>query len=188
MKPATYNLTIPQGTDWELPIRLNQTVVLMAGAAKGATSLEVQPFGVLIPAGTRWLFRFKGVGFEALLAADLAAGGAIATVERLTEGISRGATAQGPPMDLTGYEGRGQIRASYDADAVLANFVVTVVDEAEGRLAIALSRFQTGSLLATVAEKKTLKPYVYDVELESPQGKVSRVLQGEVMVTPEVTR
>ena len=85
------------------------------------------------------------------------------------------------PFDLTGYIGRSQIRKNYAATEVLATFSVAIASpQKEGKVVMSLTDEQTSAIPIVTA--------VYDLELESPTGEVTRVIQGKVTVSPEVTR
>jgi hypothetical protein len=90
----------------------------------------------------------------------------------------------GLALNLTGYEVRMQIRTSYNATAVILNlstFLGTIVLEPlEGKITIKASAEVTAALVP--------KRYVYDIETVSPTGFVTRIVQGNVVVSPEVTR
>jgi len=92
------------------------------------------------------------------------------------------ADANGNEIDLTGYTLRAQLRKSYGATSFTA-FTVAANDNATGELTISLTDTQTSALKAG--------RYVYDVEIVEPSGDgsiVTRVLEGIITVTPEVTR
>lgn len=109
--------------------------------------------------------------------------------------IDQGATFQklfrwrdgdGALVDLTGYLARMQVRNSFDSTTPLVD-----VDSAAkggvqlqvgglGEIAVTLTAAQT-ALLPRVAG-------VYDLELVSPTGTVTRLVQGRARIKPEVTR
>ena len=92
------------------------------------------------------------------------------------------ADANGNEIDLTGYTLRAQMRKSYGATSYTA-FTTAAPTPATGELVIALTDTQTSALKAG--------RYVYDVEIVAPAGEgstVTRVLEGIITVTPEVTR
>jgi len=80
-------------------------------------------------------------------------------------------------IDLDGYTGAAQIRKHYTS-LTAVNFSVSV-NESEGEVTLSLTAGQTNSIAAG--------RYVYDCEL-TRSGTVSRVLEGLVTVTPQVTR
>ena len=85
----------------------------------------------------------------------------------------------GNVQNLTGYSVAGQIRKSYDSSSYTA-FTASVTNAAQGTINI--------SLAPTVTNGMTAGRYVYDVEITSSGGVVTRVLEGQVEVTPGVTR
>jgi hypothetical protein len=84
----------------------------------------------------------------------------------------------GVNMDLTGYNIRAQIRQSKTAPAITTSFTGLVVDALNGIFMI--------SLPATTSSAINPGNYFYDVEVYG--ASVTRVLEGKVTITPEVTR
>lgn len=84
----------------------------------------------------------------------------------------------GDPIDLTGYSGRSQMRKHYTSSNS-QSFSVSL-SNTEGTVALSLTAAQTANL--------TAGRYVYDVEVVSAANVVSRIIEGIVTVTPEVTR
>lgn len=84
----------------------------------------------------------------------------------------------GLPINLTGYSGAAQLRKHYTSSNAVS-FSVTL-GGADGTLTLSLTANATANI--------TAGRYVYDVELTSNTGTVSRVLEGIVTVTPNVTR
>ena len=84
----------------------------------------------------------------------------------------------GDPIDLTGYSGRSQMRKHYTSSNS-QSFTITL-GEASGTVALGLTSSQTANLVPG--------RYVYDVEVVSGSNVVSRIIEGIVTVTPEVTR
>jgi hypothetical protein len=82
-------------------------------------------------------------------------------------------------LDLTGYTAAGQIRRSYTSKTAV-DFTTTIKNETEGKLKIDLSSIQTESFQAG--------RYVYDVEITSSGGIKTRVLEGQITITPGVTK
>lgn len=80
-------------------------------------------------------------------------------------------------LDLTGYSGAGTIAKSYDGTSK-GSFTVSV-DSTDNELDLSLTAAQTAAL----------KPgrYVYDVIIKSAAGIITRVLEGQLNVTPGVT-
>lgn len=88
--------------------------------------------------------------------------------------------SDGDTTDLTGYTGAGQIRKTYSSTTAV-DFTVTVADPAtSGVLNISLTNVQTNAMKAG--------RYVYDVEITSSGGIKTRVLEGQLEITPGVTQ
>jgi hypothetical protein len=83
------------------------------------------------------------------------------------------------PINLTGYTLRSQMRKSYNSNTYTA-FTVTSDEPTEGEINLSLTATQTSAL--------RYGRYVYDVEIVSSTGVVTRVLEGIVTVNPEVTK
>jgi hypothetical protein len=90
-------------------------------------------------------------------------------------------------IDLTGYSIRAQIRATYDAAQPLVALTCAIDDGPAGKFSWSLSAIQTAALAATGSAPGKRASYVWDMELEQA-GVVTRILQGAVYVSPEVTR
>jgi hypothetical protein len=88
---------------------------------------------------------------------------------------------KGKPMDLTGWAGKAQIRATYGADAILAEFRVECVVGGEVRLSLAPDQ------TAALPVKSTSKSFVYDLLLISAGGQVMPLIRGRCTVIPGVT-
>lgn len=87
----------------------------------------------------------------------------------------------GAALNLTQYTGRAQLRTSVSASSVSATFTVTKTNAAEGSLKMELAATTSASLAAG--------QYVYDLEIFTANDAiVKRILQGDVTLTPEVTR
>lgn len=81
-------------------------------------------------------------------------------------------------IDLTGYSGSAQIRKHYSSSNSVPFSVG--ISPADGSVVLSLSSTQTSALRAG--------RYVYDVELTNSSNVVSRIVEGIVTVTPQVTR
>jgi hypothetical protein len=81
-------------------------------------------------------------------------------------------------IDLTNYTCAAQIRKHYTSSNAIS-FSVNL-GGADGTVILSLTANATANMAAG--------RYVYDVELTSDTGVVSRVLEGVVIVTPNVTR
>jgi len=87
------------------------------------------------------------------------------------------------PVDLTTYTARMQVREKYTSTAKILDLTtenggITLGDE-NGTIQIEVAATDTANIVA--------KTYVYDLELVSSSN-VTRLLEGQFIVTPEVTR
>lgn len=86
----------------------------------------------------------------------------------------------GLAFDLTGYTARGQIRRTYTS-LTSYPFTALVTDPAAGQISIELGNTATSQMKAG--------RYVYDIEIvEASTGTITRVVEGQVELTPGVTR
>lgn len=96
---------------------------------------------------------------------------------------------QGAAIDLTGYQFRGQIRLKMRDPEPAAEFIIVGEDLANGVIRVTLpAHALVGTRLTAPESFKSTTAMVYDIEMESPQGDVTRLLNGNVRVSPEVTR
>jgi hypothetical protein len=83
-------------------------------------------------------------------------------------------------MDLSGYTARMQMRSTHDSSTVTLSFTASVTDATGGQITLSSSATTTAGIEEGI--------YVYDLEIESSAGTVTRLMEGQVTVTPEVTR
>ena len=87
----------------------------------------------------------------------------------------------GSALNLANYSGRAQLRTSVTASSASASFTVTVTNAANGALKMQLPAATSSGISAG--------QYVYDLEIYTANNSiVKRIMQGEVTITPEVTR
>lgn len=84
----------------------------------------------------------------------------------------------GDPLTLDGYAANSQIRKWYSSSNAAATFT-TSINTSSAVITLSLTANQTSNLIAG--------RYVYDVEISSG-AEVSRIVEGIVTVTPQVTR
>ena len=87
--------------------------------------------------------------------------------------------SDGTAMDLSGYTATAHIRKAYTSTSTAAVFS-TSVSEVSGQITLLLTGTQTSAL--------DFGRYVYDCVIISSSGDKTRVLEGQVIVTPGVTR
>lgn len=84
---------------------------------------------------------------------------------------------QDDPIDFTTYTGASQMRKSYSSST---SFPFTVSLGNNGIVAISMNAATTSSI--------TAGRYLYDLEVTDANGVVSRLVEGIVTITPQVTR
>ena len=89
------------------------------------------------------------------------------------------AATNGQALNLTGYSVASQMRKSYQSSTAY-NFTATVYDAATGKVRLQLNSEQSGAIPAG--------RWLYDVEITSPSGTKTRVVEGIVTVNPQITQ
>jgi len=95
------------------------------------------------------------------------------------------------PRDITGCTARMQLRAKYGTDVLLELTTENgglVVGGADGRIQIIASAEQTDALGVTDDPLKPRRSAKYDLELVWPSGDVTRVIEGDITLSPNITR
>ena len=90
----------------------------------------------------------------------------------------------GTPINLSGYSARMQIRRAYTSPSSLATFSTENGRIALGTVSGTIEVTGDAALTSALAAKTA----VYDLELVSPVGAVTRLIRGTVTITPEVTK
>jgi len=85
----------------------------------------------------------------------------------------------GDILELSDYTAAAQIRKTYSSSSVSATFATSIAELA-GQVTISLTDTQTAALESG--------RYVYDLNITSSAGLVTRVIEGQAIVTPGVTR
>ncbi len=83
-------------------------------------------------------------------------------------------------MNLTGSSAASQMRSTADTSTVAGTFTATVSNAGAEQITLSMTATQTGNIEEGI--------YVYDTEITSGAGAITRVLQGKVTVTANVTR
>lgn len=86
----------------------------------------------------------------------------------------------GAAINVAGYLFSGQIRKSYYSSNVTANFLIVPTNNANGNITMTLSAATTANI----------KPgrYLYDVKMTDTSNTVTRIVEGVITVTPQVSR
>jgi hypothetical protein len=93
-------------------------------------------------------------------------------------------SSDGTPVDLSGYTARMQVRRSTSSEYVLLEASTDngriQLDHEAGKLTLVLSAGVTAAIDWSRGR--------YDIELESPDGGVTRLIYGEISISKEITR
>lgn len=89
------------------------------------------------------------------------------------------AATNGQPLNLTGYSVASQMRKSYQSSQAF-NFTASIYDAATGKVRLQLTPTQSEAIPAG--------RWLYDVEITSPSGNKTRVVEGIVTVNPQITQ
>jgi len=91
--------------------------------------------------------------------------------------------SNGTAVNLSGYEVRGQIRASYGSTGVLLDLNPTITNVLSGTMAININSYISADI--------PISDHVYDIE-RYPSGILTgnsiKLLRGKFSILPEVTR
>lgn len=91
--------------------------------------------------------------------------------------------SSGIAINLSGYEVRGQVRASYGSTGVLLNLNPTITNDLSGIVAVSID--------SDISEDLPVGEHVYDIE-RYPSGIATgnsiKLLKGKFSILPEVTR
>ena len=86
----------------------------------------------------------------------------------------------GTVMNLTGYSVAAKMRSTHDSGTVVGTFTCTISNATGGIITMSMTSTTTGGIEEGI--------YVYDLEMTSGGGTVTRLMEGTVTVNPEVTR
>lgn len=89
------------------------------------------------------------------------------------------AATNGQPLNLTGYTVASQMRKSYTSSTAY-NFTATIHDATSGKVRLQLNSTQSSAIPAG--------RWLYDVEITSPNGYKTRVVEGIVTVSQQITQ
>ena len=83
-------------------------------------------------------------------------------------------------MDLTGYSVASKMRSTHDSSTVVGTFTCTISNASGGVITMQMTNSTTAAIEEGV--------YAYDIEITSGAGTVTRLMEGNITVNPEVTR
>jgi len=88
-------------------------------------------------------------------------------------------STNGQPLNLSNYTVASQMRKSYSSSTAYA-FTASVYDAANGKVRLQLSASASSAIPAG--------RWLYDVEITSASGTKTRVVEGIVTITPQITQ
>lgn len=83
-------------------------------------------------------------------------------------------------VNISGYSVSSQMRRSYYSANASANIVCTISDAANGEITMSLAPANTSNIKAG--------RYLFDVETTDSTGFKTRIIEGIITVTPEISR
>jgi len=86
----------------------------------------------------------------------------------------------GMSINLTNYVFTGQIRKSYYSTRPTANLTISITDAANGNVMVTMNAATTANIKAG--------RYVYDIKMKDAANVVTRIVEGIITVTPQVTK
>lgn len=86
----------------------------------------------------------------------------------------------GTSINVSNYIFSGQIRKSYYSSNPTANLSITITDAANGNIAVSLNAATTTNIKAG--------RYLYDIKMTDTSNTVTRIVEGIITITPQVTK
>ena len=180
---VTYNTVIDQGADWYINFEYTQPAVITNIVGNGTTVTYTADNGFT----NGQTVSITGVLPSIYNLQNVVIASRTATTFTITNGATGAYISGGlayAPVNLTGYTAELQIRSLPSSpDAVLT------LNTSNGGITITAL---TGNLQVHATANQTRNidegTYYYDIEITSVSGIVTRLAQGQVVVSPEVTR
>ena len=179
---AIYNTTIDQGADWYITFIYKQPAEITNVTANGTTVTYTAVNGftagqtVSIDGVQPYIYNLQNVTVNTATTSQF-------TVTNPATGIYISGGIATAPVNITGYSAALHLRSLPSGPTAvlsLTNPTGITITGASGTIAVH----------ATAAQTRAIDegPYYYDLEITSDQGVVTRVAQGQVVVSAEVTR
>ena len=83
-------------------------------------------------------------------------------------------------MNLTNYTVASKMRSTHDSGTVVGTFTCRISDATAGEITMQMTNSTTAAIEEGI--------YVYDLEITNSAGTVTRLMEGNITVNPEVTR
>ncbi len=179
---AVYNTTIDQGADWYITFIYKQPAEITNITSNGTTVTYTAVNGftsgqtVSIDGAQPYIYNLQNVTVNSASSSQF-------TVTNGATGIYINGGIATAPVNITDYTAALQIRSlPSDPTAVLSltSSSGITISGTSGTIAVRATANQTRAI--------DEGPYYYDLEITSPTGVVTRVAQGQVIVSAEVTR
>lgn len=197
MTPKKQNLTILQGATFSWPFfwysDVENSITITAITASYPTTIAAPGHGmadgktpVALLGVPDWLKTASAAPADRIYATKLDTDTCTVPVNGIDQDAYTGTAGRlvfNSPMDLSVFDARMQIRASIDDDTVIEEFTVS-----DGHITLGTDGSVLLSLTDTITAALDFDTAVYDLELISNAGEVSRIATGNVTLSKEVTR
>lgn len=179
---AIYNTTIDQGADWYITFIYKQPAEITNVTANGTTVTYTAVNGfaagqkVSIDGVQPYIYNLQDVTIATATASNF-------TVTNGATGIYINGGIATAPVNITDYTAALQIRSLPSSPSAVLSLTTgsgITITGATGTIAVHATAAQTTAI--------DEGPYYYDLEITSDQNVVTRVAQGQVVVSAEVTR
>lgn len=179
---VTYNLTIDQGSDWYVNFVYNQPAEITNITANGTTVTYTAVNGfsaaqtVSITGVNPSTYNLQSVLVNAATASQFTVLNA-ATGTYINGGIAYA------PVNVTSYTAALQLRSLPESPTAVLSLTSSsgiTVGTTNGLFAVRATAIQTANIDEGI--------YYYDIEITSPTSVVTRLAQGQIVVSAEVTR
>lgn len=179
---AIYNTTIDQGADWYITFIYKQPAEITNVTANGTTVTYTAVNGfsagqkVSIDGVQPYIYNLQDVTIATATASNF-------TVTNGATGIYINGGIATAPVNITNYTAALQIRSLPSSPSAVLSLTTgsgITITGATGTIAVHATAAQTTAI--------DEGPYYYDLEITSDQNVVTRVAQGQVVVSAEVTR
>jgi hypothetical protein len=179
---VTYNLTIDQGADWYVNFVYNQPAAITNITGNGTTVTYTATNG--FTAGQT--VSISGVNpsqynLQSVIV-NTASGSQFTVTNPATGTYINGGVAYAP-VNVTGYTAALQLRSLPESPTTVLSLTSSsgiTVGTTNGLFAVHATAVQTMGIDEGI--------YYYDIEITSPTNVVTRLAQGQIVVTAEVTR
>lgn len=179
---VSYNTTIDQGADWYITFIYNQPAEITNITANG-TTITVTAVNGFTPSQKASISGVNPSQYNLQNFTIASATNSSFTITNPTTGTYISGGLAYAPVNLTGYTAALQVRSLPDSPSAVLSLTTgsgITLTALTGQIDVHATALQTAAI-----DEGT---YYYDLELTSAGGIVTRVAQGQVVVSPEVTR